>query len=59
MKTLLQDTNGKYSMMRVLSLIVVCGTLPLCYLYPDESPQWSLMIGASLAGKWLQSKAES
>lgn len=55
---LFKGNNGKWSMMRVLSFIVVLGTLPLCYLTPDQSVQWVAIIGFGMAGKWLSKKNE-
>lgn len=59
LKGLFKGNNGKWSMMRVLSFIVVLGALPLCYLIPEQSAQWVAIIGFGMAGKWLSKKNEA
>lgn len=58
MTEFLKGNNGKLSMMRLLSLIVTLGCLPVLYLHPEQATPVCALIGAAIAGKWLQKKGE-
>lgn len=58
MISIFKDKEGKWSMMRVLSFMVVAACLPFIYLHPEQSPTISVLIGGAIAGKWLQKKGE-
>jgi hypothetical protein len=59
LKTFLQNESmTKFSMMRLLCLIVTVGGLPILYIHPEQSPYVCSMIGLAIAGKWLADKVE-
>lgn len=58
-KGLFKGGDGKWSMMRVLSFIVVLSCLPILYLHPEQATPVCALIGGAIAGKWLQHKGES
>ena len=56
---LFKGNNGKWSMMRVLSAIVTVSCLPVLYVHPAQATPVCALIGAAIAGKWLQKKGEA
>lgn len=56
--SIFKGNNGKWSMMRVLAFIVTVSALPVLYLHPEQSVPVCGLIGAAIAGKWLQKKGE-
>ena len=57
--SLFKGNNGKWSMMRLLSFVVTLSCLPVLYVSPEQSTPVCALIGAAIAGKWLQQKGES
>lgn len=52
------ESNGRLSMMRLCTFILVTGGLTLCFIYPTE-PVGEIVIALGLGAKWGQKKIES
>lgn len=59
LSSILKGGNGKWSMMRFLSLVVTLSCIPLLYVHPEQSVPVCALIGGAIAGKWLQKKGET
>lgn len=58
MSDFFKNDAGQYSMMRLLSFIVVVALTPAIYVYPEQSPTICLLIGAVVGAKGYQKQCE-
>jgi hypothetical protein len=58
LETFFKDGCGKFSMMRLLCFIVTVLGMIGIVLHPEQSTELCVLVGAAIAGKWVQQRDE-